>query len=69
MLHYIKYTYTLTQVPVESLQPPVVLVCQPDKFNYEKGKKYGYTSYTRLVKGHLDGSSIISWKGKGGNLT
>ena len=54
---------------MESLQPPAVLFCQPDKFNYEKGKKYGYTSYTRLVKGHLDGSSIISWKGKDGNLT
>jgi hypothetical protein len=59
-----------SRVQVENLQPPVVLVCQPDQFNYTTGDKYGYGGYTRLVKGQLHPKSrFISWKGRYGNQT
>ncbi len=54
---------------LQDIQPPVVYVCQKDQFKYNVSREVGYFNFHEFAIGSLMNSSVITWKGKSGNMT
>ena len=54
---------------LDEIQPPVVYVCQKDQFKYNVSHEFGYFNFHKFASGSPMNSSVITWKGKYGNMT
>ena len=53
--------------PIETINKPLMYICQENQFNYTRAQELGYSTRTQFLAGKVNGSVTPSWLGTSTN--